>query len=825
MNLPSQSWLPDADVLFRVAPDGIVVTCSRGSIVEFNPAAEKQFGIAREAAIGRDIGSIILLPLTGVGVSAVQYLLQLHDLYLKTRGSRLQIAGIRSDSQAFPMELCVSPVKNAESLTGYVFHLRDVSKAKKTEESYQRLVDVMNATSDFVALWDDQERMIYCNPAGAHYIGSAVNKPTHKPMSLYRPLWAVERVLNEAIPAAQRDGMWRGETALLLNGVEVPVSQVLVAHKNSEGRITNYSTILRDISERKQAERDLIEAKESATKASQAKSRFVANMSHEIRTPMTAIVGYAELLVRSNITPEDRELWGRGIRQNSEYLLSLVNDILDIAKIEAGQVVLHPAPTDPMSLLFDIELLLRPMAVEKMIDFQMVFHGDLPSRIITDPVRLKQVLVNLIVNAIKFTEQGGVAVGISALVAPATGRCSLQFTVQDTGIGISKENLDRLFKAFGQVHDRDHGRFGGTGLGLAISRQLSLLLGGDVSVESELGVGSRFTLSLDVGPVANLELVAPVRPVNVAGSAYERAKQVPDFDGVRILVVDDNPDNQRIIRFLLEDSRADVTTADNGRIAVDAVTAAADAGSPYALVFMDMQMPVMDGYEAARALRDMGVVTPIIALTAFTMTDDKEKCISAGCNAYLTKPIIPAELFGAAIRFLHPDPDAERSAVPPGAPTAPLPSSAIPAPSSSVASPVVPADPARPAAPPTPVSQWGGAAPSSASPAVIPSSDVPARLVSTMANNLRFAPLLKEYIAGMPETIRAIQIDRQNWHPDSLKVRAHRIKGTAASYGYPQIGEASGQCETAIRNGQPREVVEPLVDRLIALLRAAAASA
>jgi CheY-like chemotaxis protein len=249
---------------------------------------------------------------------------------------------------------------------------------------------------------------------------------------------------------------------------------------------------------------------------------------------------------------------------------------------------------------------------------------------------------------------------------------------------------------------------------------------------------------------------------------------------VPVLVVDDNPDNQRIIRFLLEDTKARVTTADNGRIAVDAVAAATASGNPFKLIFMDMQMPVMDGYQATMTLRELGVKTPIVALTAFTLANDQKKCLEAGCNYYLTKPILPGEFYATLRAAMTGGPGPVTTKIDPSQVTPPSTTSTAPqAPSPN------------------------------------------GRLISTMANNTRFAPLLAEYLAAVPENAKLIEQAVQAWDLDTLKIRLHRIKGTASSYGFPQIGQAAATCEAALRNNEARPLLEPKLQQFVTLLRQA----
>lgn len=371
-----------------------------------------------------------------------------------------------------------------------------------------------------------------------------------------------------------------------------------------------------------------------ARAASEAKSAFLANMSHELRTPMTAILGFSELLVDPDASGSDRLNAALTIGRNGQHLLALINDILDLSKIEAGRIELERVGCDPARLLDDVLELLRGRAAEKQIELLAKAMTPVPLRIETDPLRLKQTLVNLIGNALKFTERGSVCVRVEC--DRQAGR--LVFHVDDTGAGMSHESMARLFEPFTQADASTTRRFGGTGLGLAIARSLARMLDGDITVVSTLGVGSTFSLSVGTGPlhdVAFIERFEEARRPQESGAARDSQAQLSGS----ILLVEDGLDNQRLISFLLKRSGASVTIAGNGQEGVDAALEACKRGTPFDVILMDMQMPVMDGYTAARTLRAQRYSGPIIALTAHAMIGEMERCIASGCDAYLSKPI------------------------------------------------------------------------------------------------------------------------------------------------------------------------------------------
>jgi len=358
-------------------------------------------------------------------------------------------------------------------------------------------------------------------------------------------------------------------------------------------------------------------------------------MSHEIRTPMTAITGFAELLGDDTISKADRAAFIQTIRRNSEHLLGVINDVLDLSKIEAGKLDVSRQVCSPAKIVREVEALQRLKATECGITLTVDVQPDAPLNILSDALRVKQILLNLISNAIKFTELGHVNVYVSADHGAARPR--VKFEIVDTGIGMTQQQLSKLFQPFQQADTSTTRRFGGTGLGLAICKQLACALAGDLTVNSELGVGTRFTLSLDVGHVSTTEM--PALPALPTPSLTSVAATHVQLAG-RVLVADDSPDSRLLIKRYLSVSGLDVTTVKNGAEAIAAVKAAALTSTPFNVVLMDMQMPEVDGYTATARLRADGFVDlPIIAFTAHALESERHRCRSAGCDDFITKPI------------------------------------------------------------------------------------------------------------------------------------------------------------------------------------------
>ena len=375
---------------------------------------------------------------------------------------------------------------------------------------------------------------------------------------------------------------------------------------------------------------------DAAEAANGAKSQFLANMSHEIRTPLTAILGFTENLLEPQVPEAERTAALQTILRNGHHLLQLINDILDLSKIEAGRLDVETLSCSPGELLADVVSALRVRADAKRVGLQLSYRGPVPETIQTDPTRLRQIIINLVGNAIKFTERGHVEVGVSVQGA-ATDRPKLRIDIVDSGIGMTPEQVGRLFEPFTQADGSMARRFGGTGLGLSISRKLARLLGGDIAVTSEPERGSIFTVLIETGPLDDVEWRS-TPPVGFESRRMSAVAQDSRLKG-RLLLAEDGPDNQLLIGSFLRKCGAEVTIVDNGRKAVDAALASLTETVPFDLVLMDMQMPVLDGYAASRELRDNGWLHPILALTANAMSGDRQKCLAAGCDDFATKPI------------------------------------------------------------------------------------------------------------------------------------------------------------------------------------------
>lgn len=413
------------------------------------------------------------------------------------------------------------------------------------------------------------------------------------------------------------------------------------AFRDSERKIKGVLVFVEDVTAQYLARSKVQELAEEAQLASQAKSQFLANMSHEIRTPMNAILGFSELLRDPDVTAQEHDEFVRRIRANGDHLLALIDDILDLSRVEAGKMSFENVDFSIVDMVSELNASFSVLAKGRTVQTRLELTNAIPSRVKSDPTRVRQIIMNMVSNAVKFTDSGSVDIRVTYVTSPASAVC---ITVRDTGIGIPENAQAELFKPFRQADNSITRRFGGTGLGLSLSRRIAEALGGSlILVKSKLGEGSTFQFTLPIGDVSDDELISAVTPASPT-SSYDFYSGV--LSGLTLLLAEDSPDNRAVLQAFLRKTEAKLIFAEDG---IEAVRRAKN--EKFDLILMDIQMPELDGLSATRELRRAGLAVPIVALTAHALPEEIKRSHEAGCNGHLTKPINRDELVSAILRF------------------------------------------------------------------------------------------------------------------------------------------------------------------------------
>ncbi|MDH5445169.1 MAG: response regulator [Gammaproteobacteria bacterium] len=497
--------------------------------------------------------------------------------------------------------------------------------------------------------------MIYVIGKGALYninlqlvaIGSLSFIPWSAPyflftiVAIYGPYLAIEsRYLSNPDYIAQF-----AVTGFFISGV-ITITWILGSFRKQmhEKEIHIRQNLMQQIKRRKRTELELVIALDQAQEATRAKEMFLANMSHEIRTPLTAIIGFADSALDEDQTKQQRIYALQTIHQSGHHLLQIITDILDFSKIEAGALQIEKLSVNTIQLASEIDYMIKDQALQKGLEFKIEYVFPVPETFTSDPVRIKQILLNFCSNAIKFTDQGSVILTVKYQQANK----KLTFSVADTGIGMSDKQINNLFKPFIQADNSIARRFGGTGLGLSLSKQLAEILDGDITVTSNVNEGSVFEYSFYIDKPADT-LISSTNDISLSSVSHHRQTPYLKLSG-NILLVEDNELNQILIKSYLEKMGTTVTTADNGEVAVRLAQQ-----HNFDLIFMDMQMPVMPGIDAVHEIRTNGITTPIIMLTANVTKQDKQKCLDSGASDFMTKPVIRQALYEMTKTYLTVD--------------------------------------------------------------------------------------------------------------------------------------------------------------------------
>ena len=476
------------------------------------------------------------------------------------------------------------------------------------------------------------------------------------------------------------------------------------------------------------------DARDKALNANRAKTVFLANMSHEIRTPLTAILGFSESLLHSDQSMHERISAINTINNSGKYLLHIIDEILDLSKIEAGKLDIELITVSPVKLLLEICPLMRMQAEGKGLEFKVNYQFPIPEYITTDPTRLKQILLNLVSNAVKFTEQGYIHINVSC----ETERQELMFEVVDTGIGMTKKQQQKVFTAFTQADTSITRKYGGTGLGLTLSRQFSTMLGGSLTVESHVGYGSIMQVVIDTGSLDETNLYDKAGQLPEEVTPQATPPKIIDLEG-EVLLAEDNPTTQKLFEFYLRNAGATTTTVENGELAVNQAMK-----KDFDLILMDMQMPVMSGTDAVKELRKKGYAGPIVALTANNTIKDRDMCISAGCNDFVSKPVSRSKFEKILCEYLREVASGDASLSP---------------------------------------------------------------LVSNiLEDEPEMTDIVVEFINHIPEIFEKINraATSQDW--EMLKSEVHKLKGVGAGYGYPELTEIAGKIEFQISASNQHEI-------------------
>ncbi len=649
-------------IIIEAVEDYAIFTLSiDGFITSWNKGGEKIKGYTSEEAIGQHF-SIFYTPEDRRNKVPSESL-QRARLYGKSSTEGLRL---RRDGTTFWAEVVMRALyDNAGKPTGFLKITHDITDRKLAEQKLLKLNEdlesrvaartqelhsrelqlhlVANSVPVAIAQFDKNEVILFANDSFVKLFKISKEQVIGR---------ALKDLVDEDTYLEQKPAVLsalKGKVAALEIKLEFGFSdrnyefKFIPEYAENES-VTGFIVVGNDVTKYKEVEAELTNAKAEAEVANATKSAFLANMSHEIRTPLTAILGFSEILQDSTIGKEKKEDSLQVIQRSGIMLSNLINDILDLSKVEAGKIEVEKQNVPLKEIVEEVQSMFIPMAKEKNLTCTFDIDESIPQIISTDSLRLRQILVNLIGNAIKFTDHGSVKVSVE-LHTDSRGQRKIAFIIKDTGQGLSPDHIKKLFTPFTQANSSISRKFGGTGLGLILSKKLANALGGDIELlESEFGVGSTFIVTIDPGN--------PPQVINQnwrlhSGDVKKDENWKGIFEGKKVLLVDDSPENRTIVSHYLKITGAHVDTQENGK---DGVTAAMT--HDYAIVLMDIQMPEMDGFEAVKKLRSIGYNRPVVALTAYAMKEDRIKCLEHGFSDHVVKPIDRRQLIGIISRHL-----------------------------------------------------------------------------------------------------------------------------------------------------------------------------